>query len=123
MEFTGSYLGRVTYEFRDQNSNHVTQSAKTPAATASGCAIRFHLVGTPHSVNFSFLVSSMATLSPRYCANHRRSCASIWPRRGCELRVGVGSSLILPVWASTRPMFSLPKSIKKRLFLESAAMP
>src|SRR5262245_20552504 len=78
-----------------------------------------HLVGTAHSVNFSLLVSSMATLSPRYSANHRRSCASMWPRRGWESRVGVGSSLILPVWASTRPMFSLPKSIKKRLFLES----
>src|SRR3954467_3741133 len=63
-----------------------------------------HAVGTCHSLNCSVLVSNIAILLPRYCANQMRSCASIMPRRGPELFVGVENSFTSFVLASMRPI-------------------
>src|SRR5437016_4332567 len=55
-------------------------------ATSYGCD---HGVGAGHSWKRSAFVSNTAILLPRYSANHRRSCASICPRRGAERVVGI----------------------------------
>src|SRR5262245_45295526 len=46
----------------------------------------------------------MPILSPRYCANQRRSCASIWPRRGAVTGTvaGISAALRAPLPAPRR---------------------
>ena len=59
--------------------------------------------------------------SPRYWPNHRRSCASIMPRRGAVTRAaaGISKSFTSPVFASMRPMWRWRKSVNQALFCES----
>ena len=56
---------------------------------------------------------------PRYWPNQMRSCASMMPRRGPELLVGVSKSVTSLVFASMRPMVSRPMSVNHALFFES----
>ena len=54
-------------------------------------------------------------------ANQRRSCASIWPRRGATTAccAGISNSFTSPVPASMRPMCLWRKSVNQALFAES----
>jgi hypothetical protein len=60
--------------------------------------------GTGYSVNFSVLVSKIATLLPRYSAITIRSSSSMFIRRARPLAVGSGYQVTLPVLASIFPM-------------------